>query len=120
MTAAPGSFAGLLIHERMIRRMRSGSAPNSPSPLTAGSGYFFPEDGLGIDHGSRSPEIPRLLELRREREEYHEVMADDKDEEADQGERKMTPPIPDFILATGKADLAGYERRKSESAPEAG
>jgi len=120
VTAAPGSFAGLLMHERMIRRMRSGSAPNSPSPLTAGSGYFFPEDGLGIDNGLGSSDSPRLLEMKREREGYHEVIEDDKEKEADQGERKMTPPIPEFILATRKVDLTGYERRKSESAPEAG
>jgi hypothetical protein len=119
VTAAPGSFAGLLIHERMIRRMRSGSAPNSPSPLTAGTGYFFPEDGLGINTCLGSPDSPRLLEMKRERDGYHEVVEDDKEKETDQGERKMTPPIPDFIIATGKADMTGYERRKSESIPEA-
>jgi len=118
VTAAPGSFAGLLIHERMIRRMRSGSAPNSPSPLTAGTGYFFPDDGLGIKTGIGSPKSRGLQDP--DRHEYEEVMENEKGKEADQEERKMTPPIPDFILATGKADLAGYERRKSEPAPEVG
>ncbi|MCJ1247848.1 hypothetical protein MMC30_005063, partial [Trapelia coarctata] len=120
VTAVPGSFAGLLIQERMIRRMRSGSAPNSPSPLTAGTGYFFPEEGLGIKSGVGSPESTGLLDANRDRDEYEEVADEGKGKEADQDKRKMTPPIPEFILATGKAELTGYERRKSESAPEAG
>ena len=115
MTAAPGSFAGLLIHERMIRRMRSGSAPNSPSPLTAGTGYFFPDGGIDINNDASSPESAGLLDPNRD--EYEEMEDNGKGEEADQNERKMTPPIPEFILATGKVDLSGYERRKSESTP---
>lgn len=100
--------------------MRSGSAPNSPSPLTTGTGYFFPEDGLSINQGKSGPDSPGSPAASSDQDESEEAAENSSAKEADQGERKMTPPIPEFILATEKADLTGYERRKSESAPEAG
>ncbi|MCJ1435144.1 hypothetical protein MMC27_004514 [Xylographa pallens] len=112
VTAAPGSFTGLLIHERMVRRMRSGSLPASPSPLAAGTGYFFPED---MPVRSPSEEIA---------DGGHPTAGDDRTEEGDdevmrrkieEGTgRKMTPPIPDFILSVARSDSNAYGRRKVE------
>ncbi|MCJ1472807.1 hypothetical protein MMC13_001456 [Lambiella insularis] len=107
VTAAPGSFSGLLIHERMVRRMRSGSLPASPSPLAVGTGYFFPEDGI----------------VRRESGDLdgEGITGEEAEDEAmrrkiEQGEeRKMTPPIPDFILSVARSDSNAYGKRKSES-----
>ncbi|MCJ1378723.1 hypothetical protein MMC17_001822 [Xylographa soralifera] len=111
VTAAPGSFTGLLIHERMVRRMRSGSLPTSPSPLAVGTGYFFPEDmpvrspSEGMDDGARPTgddctEEDDNEEMRRKIEEGMG--------------RKMTPPIPDFILSVARSDSNTYGRRKIE------
>lgn len=103
LTAAPGSFSGLLIHERMIRRMRSGSLPASPSPLAAGTGYFFPDDRpVGRDSGESVAAEEAEDEAMRKKIEEGE-------------ERKMTPPIPDFILSVARSDSNAYGKRKSES-----
>jgi hypothetical protein len=49
-------------------------------------------------------------ELREEPEE---------EEPAKETERKMTPPIPDWIMSAGsRLSMAGYNRRKSKSANE--
>jgi hypothetical protein len=109
VTAAPGSFAGLLINERMIRRMRSGSAPNSPSPLGTGTGFFFPERGLGIEDEEESEDENGIDQEQKEHSENEETNM------ISQEGRKMTPPIPEFILATGSADRSDYERRQSEA-----
>ena len=118
VTAAPGSFAGLLIHEGMVRRMRSGSAPASPSPLASGTGYFFPEQSLVRREDGSPPGSSQGLGIEGGSD-------DDDDDEVDGGgkgvqneDRKMTPPIPEFILASGKNDWAGYGRLDREQAPE--
>ncbi|KAL9117681.1 MAG: hypothetical protein Q9187_005779 [Circinaria calcarea] len=41
VTAAPGSFEGLRINQRVLHRMRSGSLPSSPSPLGLSSPSYF-------------------------------------------------------------------------------
>lgn len=86
VTAAPG--AGQLISDRSsirsISRMRSGSLPASPLM------------------SSSSLDDIRLAMDREERER----------EEAG-GERKLTPPIPDWILGAGsRTSFAGYNTRK--------
>ncbi|MCJ1322985.1 hypothetical protein MMC15_008336 [Xylographa vitiligo] len=109
VTAAPGSFTGLLIHERMVRRMRSGSLPNSPSPLAVGTGYFFPED------------MPVRSPSEEMADSSRPTTGDDPEENDDETMRrkieegtvrKMTPPIPDFILSVARSDSNAYGRRK--------
>lgn len=86
VTAAPG--AGYAIIDRQsVHRMRSGSLPNSPSPL----GHSRSLDDMAAtvkddDESVRSLSPP---------------------------EREMTPPIPDWILGAGpRNSLSGYSRRK--------
>ena len=97
--------------------MRSGSAPASPSPLASGTGYFFPEDSL-VRHGDgdlsgsgQGLGIEGGLDDENDIEGGGICVQDE--------ERTMTPPIPEFILASGKNDWAGYERRNGEQAPQA-
>lgn len=79
ITAAPGSFAGLLITERTLSRMRSGSAPSSPLSRS-GSFFFDARETLT----PTSPTSPR---------------------EFGPPSREMTPPIPDsFVLAATRVD----------------
>ena len=87
VTAAPGSFEGLHINQRVLHRMRSGSLPSSPSPLGLSSpNYFY--DAL------ETVEPEPMVET----------------------ERELTPPIPDFILSAGsRTSFIGYGRRKSEN-----
>ncbi|MCJ1285195.1 hypothetical protein MMC26_004533 [Xylographa opegraphella] len=110
VTAAPGSFSGLLIHERMVRRMRSGSLPTSPSPLAVGTGYFFPED-MPVRSPSQGVADSDRPTARDERTEGNddEMMRRKIEEGMD---RKMTPPIPDFILSVARSDSNAYGRRK--------
>ena len=112
VTAAPGSFTGLLIHERMVRRMRSGSLPTSPSPLAVGTGYFFPED---MPVRSPSEELAdggrQTVSNDCTEENDNDVML--RKIEEGMG-RKMTPPIPDFILSVARSDSNAYGRRKVE------
>ena len=119
VTAAPSSFAGLMIQERIVRRMRSGSAPTSPSPLTSGTGYFFPEGSLvRLENGSL-PGSSQGLGIGGG--------SDDEEDEIDGGgkvvpeeDRKMTPPIPEFILASGKNDWTDHVQSNREQVPKAG
>ncbi|KAH8176033.1 hypothetical protein LIA77_04451 [Sarocladium implicatum] len=76
---------------RSLNRMRSGSLPTAPSPLSRQSSF---EEGVA----------KRLQDEQRSIEE--------KDEEDDEGARKMTPPIPDWIMSAGsRSSLNGYKRR---------
>ncbi|KAK3375105.1 hypothetical protein B0H63DRAFT_267491 [Podospora didyma] len=95
--AAPG--AGQIISDRQsirsmrsLTRMRSGSLPAVPSPLSRqGSLESFHKRAE-----SSSPEIREEDETAQEAEE-----------------RKMTPPIPDWILSAGcRTSLTGYNSRK--------
>ncbi|MCJ1406311.1 hypothetical protein MMC19_000376 [Ptychographa xylographoides] len=115
VTAAPGSFAGLLINERMIHRMRSGSLPSSPSPLAHGTGYFFPEDAVVRTESN----IGRVPSTDDEDEDDEDDDDDDRRREEMGGgeERKMTPPIPEFILSVGRSDSMVYGKRRP-SGPE--
>ncbi|KAI2612609.1 uncharacterized protein GGS25DRAFT_126397 [Hypoxylon fragiforme] len=78
--AAPN--AGTIISERSLTRMRSGSLPTGPGPLSRQASY---------DSFRKTPS-PNTDRLRAE-----DLAA----------ERKMTPPIPDWILNSGsKTSLA--------------
>ncbi|KAK0621506.1 hypothetical protein B0T17DRAFT_494994 [Bombardia bombarda] len=102
VTAAPGA-GQVITHKQSIRslaRMRSGSLPTVPSPLSR-QGSF---DSLRRRADSNSPEL-------REEDEFE--MA------APSAERKMTPPIPDWILSAGsRTSLSGYQSRKTRSSDE--
>ncbi len=86
VTAAPGAGQAI-IDRQSVHRMRSGSLPNSSSPL--GHSRSFDDmafTGKDDDESGRSPSPP---------------------------EREMTPPIPDWILGAGpRNSLTGYSRRK--------
>lgn len=106
VTAAPN--AGQVISDRQsirtLHRMRSGSLPAVPSPLSRQSSLDDLQRARTEKCSSISPSI--TPELREEPEE----------EELKQAERKMTPPIPDWILSAGsRLSMAGYNNRKSRS-----
>lgn len=101
VVAAPN--AGQVISDRQsirsiqsMRRLRSESLPTAPSPLSRADSC---DSGLHRRAGSSSPEI-------REHDEAVVVGTDT--------ERKMTPPIPDWILTAGsRSSLTGYHSRKA-------
>ncbi|KAK4043508.1 hypothetical protein C8A01DRAFT_43632 [Parachaetomium inaequale] len=84
-----------------MRRLRSESLPPAPSPLSrAGSCDSFVQHRRA---GSTSPEITE------EEDEAVDVAA------GVDTERKMTPPIPDYILNAGpRSSLTVYKSRKDE------
>ncbi|KAK5652486.1 hypothetical protein OQA88_10388 [Cercophora sp. LCS_1] len=106
-TATPGTIVlaapngGQLLSDRAsirtLTRMRSGSLPAVPSLLRRQDSF----DSFCRRPGSSSPEL-------REEEE------DDLKPPSDGAERKMTPPLPDWILNAGsRTSLSGYNTRKS-------
>ncbi|KAK4114303.1 hypothetical protein N656DRAFT_788519 [Canariomyces notabilis] len=102
VTAAPN--AGVVISDRQsirsiksLTRMRSGSLPTVPSPLSH-QGSF---DSFRRRVDASPPEI-------REEEEASSAGPDT--------ERKMTPPIPEWILTAGSRNsLTTYNTRKSRT-----
>lgn len=98
VTAAPN--AGQVISDRQsirsLNRMRSGSLPVAPSPLSR-QGSF---DSFARKSETSSPEVPES----RETTPIPPPL---------EMERKMTPPIPDWILSAGsRKSLHGYNSRK--------
>ena len=94
LVASPN--AGQVISDRnsirSLARMRSGSLPTVPSPLST-QGSF---DSFHRRVESTSPELREEEEVSTEGEE-----------------RKMTPPIPEWILSAGsRTSLSGYNSRK--------
>jgi len=86
VVAAPN--AGQFITGKSVTRMRSGSLPNSPSPLSRQGSY----------ESFRKTPSPNYDRLRPE-------------EAAE--ERKMTPPIPEWVLNAGsKTSLAEYPSKR--------
>ncbi|KAK0623136.1 hypothetical protein B0T14DRAFT_494667 [Immersiella caudata] len=84
---------------RTLTRMRSGSLPTVPSPLSQ-QGSF---DSFPRRPGSSSPEF------REEEEDELQVPADGT-------ERKMTPPIPEWILSAGcRTSFSGYTNRRAKT-----
>ena len=109
VTAAPNA-GQVIAHKQSIRslaRMRSGSLPPVPSPLCRqGSFDSFPR---GIS-GGNSPVFREELEEEEEEAQLEAVAPAVT-------ERKMTPPIPDWILSAGsRTSLTGYNSRKLRSA----
>ncbi|KAK3295650.1 uncharacterized protein B0H64DRAFT_150845 [Chaetomium fimeti] len=112
VVAAPN--AGQVISDKQsirsiqsIRRLRSESLPPVPSPLSrAGSCESF----VGRRRAdSSSPEL---------REEDEAVVVGAASAAADT-ERKMTPPIPDYILNAGStSSLTAYKSRQADSSGE--
>ncbi|KAK0711484.1 hypothetical protein B0H67DRAFT_491402 [Lasiosphaeris hirsuta] len=95
VTAAPN--AGQVISDRAsirtLTRMRSGSLPTVPSPLSR-QGSF--------DSFQRRPATSSSPELREEDEL-----------ETDDTERKMTPPLPHWVLSAGsRTSLSSYHSRR--------
>ena len=94
VTAAPN--AGQVIPDRQsarsLNRMRSGSLPAVPSPLSRHGSF----DDFGKRVGASE------LDVREELEDA-----------GSETERKMTPPIPEWILSAGsRTSLSGYNSRK--------
>jgi hypothetical protein len=88
--AAPEA-ARVISDRQSVRRMRSGSLPTRESPLSHQTSY---------ETFRASPSL----------EERDEV---ELDVSGLTEERKMTPPIPDWILSAGsRTSLNGYESRK--------
>ncbi|KAI1094514.1 hypothetical protein F5B19DRAFT_490351 [Rostrohypoxylon terebratum] len=87
--AAPN--AGQTISERSLTRMRSGSLPTGPTPLSRQGSY----------ESFRKTPSPNSDRLRAE-------------EAA--GERKMTPPIPEWILSAGKNEFDRIQDQKAAGA----
>ncbi|OAA54120.1 hypothetical protein SPI_09054 [Niveomyces insectorum RCEF 264] len=129
VTAAPNG--GQIIADaqslRKVSRMRSGSLPAVPSPLSR-QGSF---DDFGVRRAAVS-ERPNTgggggsggeLWEEEEADERIETPAEYRDEDDENtqrksradssAERKMTPPIPDWILSAGaRTSLSGYQSRK--------
>ena len=87
--------------------------------MTSGTGYFFPEGSLvRLENGSL-PGSSQGLGIGGG--------SDDEEDEIDGGgkvvpeeDRKMTPPIPEFILASGKNDWTDHVQSNREQVPKAG
>ena len=104
--ATPGTMvlaspnAGQVISDRQsirsLHRMRSGSLPTTPSPLSR-QGSFDEFAPLRPAARDRERETPPASILEAPEEE----------------ERKLTPPIPEWILSAGaRSSLSDYSRRK--------
>ncbi|KAL0931985.1 uncharacterized protein CTRU02_212938 [Colletotrichum truncatum] len=94
VTAAPDACR-VISDRQSVRRMRSGSLPSGPSPLSRTNSVenFFP-------NGEPVKEEKAELESPQEKDE-------------DPTERQMTPPIPEWILTAGaRTSLHGYQTRK--------
>ncbi|KAK4175014.1 hypothetical protein QBC36DRAFT_332311 [Triangularia setosa] len=84
---------------KSLRRMRSGSLPGVPSPLSRQGSC----DSFHHKTDGHSPEI-------REEDEY---LTPEGTTPVLESERKMTPPIPDWILSAGsRTSLTTYHSRK--------
>ena len=88
---------------RSLNRMRSGSLPTAPSPLSRKSSY---EDGFAAK--KKSDESSSLKEVNEEEQQSGD---------ADEG--KLTPPIPEWVLSAGnRSSLNGYKHRKQKGEEE--
>lgn len=105
VTAAP--LAGQILPDRKIlHRMRSGSFPVVSSPLSRQGSFdnFHQRDARGSISPSLSPEV------REEPEEERETRVQD-------AERKMTPPIPEWVLSAGsRLSLSGRKLKTADGA----
>lgn len=103
VVAAPngGQLLSDRVSIRTLSRMRSGSLPAVPSPLSQqGSFDSFP----------RRPDTSSP-ELREEEEDDEDLQSS-----GDDTERKMTPPIPEWILSAGsRMSFSGYNSRRAKT-----
>lgn len=107
--AAPN--AGQIISDRQsirsLSRMRSGSLPAAPSPLSR-QGSFDDFTPVRSAHSAHRDTPPSSI---------HESP---EEEEPVSPERKMTPPIPDWILSAGtRTSLSDYNSRRGRSQSDA-
>ncbi|KAK4457928.1 hypothetical protein QBC42DRAFT_277910 [Cladorrhinum samala] len=87
---------------RSIRRLRSGSLPTAPSPLSRQGSV----ESFHRKRESNSPEI-------REEDEDESVTQQQGLTPVVETERTMTPPIPDWVLTAGsRSSLVTYNSRK--------
>ncbi|KAK5627926.1 hypothetical protein RRF57_003641 [Xylaria bambusicola] len=90
VVAAPN--AGQFITGKSVNRMRSGSLPNPVSPLSRNGSHESFRKTAGINGDRLQPE------------------------EVGGEERKMTPPIPDWVLNAGsKSSLSEYQVKRQNS-----
>lgn len=94
--AAP--VAGQLVNERILRRMRSGSLPSSPSPLVRSESYFdFRTAPTSPNSEIYTPPIPEFIVIAGQRHPLPRAKS---------FKESPTSPIPGCILnAAGKEDL---------------
>ncbi|KAL8830315.1 MAG: hypothetical protein Q9191_001501 [Dirinaria sp. TL-2023a] len=89
--AAP--VAGQLVNERVLRRMRSGSLPSSPSPLVRSESYFdFRTAPTSPSDEVNTPPIPDFILVAGERHALPRATS---------LKEPPTTPIPGFILNVG-------------------
>ena len=92
------SVAGQLVNERILRRMRSGSLPSSPSPLVRSESYFNFSTAPTSPAGEvGTPPIPDFILGASERANRPDV-----GRRAASVREVATPPIPDFVLNAGE------------------
>lgn len=78
---------------RSLQRMRSGSLPTTPSPLSRQGSFESASVKKQVDEQGSIAEVD--------------------EEQSSQRERQMTPPIPEWVLSAGtRTSLTGYNTRK--------
>lgn len=81
---------------RSLQRMRSGSLPTTPSPLSRQGSFESASVKKQVDEQGSIAEVEEVDE-----------------EQGTRSERMMTPPIPEWILSAGaRTSLTGYNSRK--------
>ena len=103
--AAP--VAGQLVNERLLRRMRSGSLPSSPSLLVRSESYFdFATAPTSPAGEVGTPTIPDLILVASASEKANRAKLENR---AASTREAVTPPVPEFILNAG--EKRGMARR---------
>ncbi|KAL2270313.1 hypothetical protein VTJ83DRAFT_2497 [Remersonia thermophila] len=96
---------------RSVRRLRSESLPPQPSPLSRAQSC---ESFLQHRHQKMLERRAESLLLSPQIREEDEGVVGTPGQGQDPAERKMTPPIPEWILAAGqRTSLTAYQRRRS-------
>ncbi|KAK4216070.1 hypothetical protein QBC37DRAFT_439049 [Rhypophila decipiens] len=92
---------------RSLVRMRSGSLPTVSSPLSTQQSFESFHHRRGYERSYTTS--PEFREEDEEEQERHMMVLGSIEGE----ERKMTPPIPDWVLSAGsRTSLTGYNSRK--------
>lgn len=103
VVAAP--VAGQMINEKILRRMRSGSLPSSPSPLVRSESYFdFATAPTSPACDIGTPPIPDFILIASATEKFRKP---DVGRRATSFREAASPAIPDFVLnAGGRREMA--------------